>query len=166
MNYLHPFWFTFWHTEIVVRNPGFGSNIHFVCSKCINAFIKFVFVRHSTNEWSHLSNLSFGKKVVCGNKSIITRMLLAVSQSVLITEIHPVLNQPVGIVNSLCYPLSAGMIAKGTLLSCIGGSICFRKSAIVVIPLRCHDRKHLAALKRHFRYVTVRKYDSTFCWKW
>jgi hypothetical protein len=53
------------------------------------------------------------------------------------------------------------MIAECTLLCAVRGAVCLEKGSIVVIPLGCHDRKHLAALKRHFNYVLIRKTDGT-----
>jgi hypothetical protein len=53
------------------------------------------------------------------------------------------------------------MIAESTLLCAVGSTICLEKRTIIVIPLRCHDREHLAALKRHFDYVLVGKADGT-----
>jgi hypothetical protein len=54
------------------------------------------------------------------------------------------------------------MIAKGTLLSAVRSSIRLGKSAVVMIPLGCHYRKHLAAFQRHLNDMFVRKTNCGF----
>jgi hypothetical protein len=54
------------------------------------------------------------------------------------------------------------MIAKGTLLSAVRSSIRLGKSAVVMIPLGCHDGKHLAAFKGHLNDMFVWKTDCRF----
>jgi hypothetical protein len=57
------------------------------------------------------------------------------------------------------------MIAKCTLLRAVGSAVCLEEGSIVMIPLGCHYREHLAALKGHFDYVLIGKTNGTFSGK-
>jgi hypothetical protein len=54
------------------------------------------------------------------------------------------------------------MITKSTLLSAVRSSIRLGKSAVVMIPFGCHNRKHLAAFKGHLNDMFVRKTNCRF----
>jgi hypothetical protein len=88
-----------------------------------------------------------------------------ITESIFITKIHPMLYQPVGIMNRLCCPLGTRMVTESTLLGAVRSVVCFEKGSIVVIPLGSNDRKHLTALQGHLDNVLVRKTESTLCRK-
>jgi hypothetical protein len=149
------------HTKIIVSNPSLGVNVLFVSSKSVNAVVKFIFIWHCTNEVFYLINFTTREQIIGIYEGLVTRMNLTITNSVFITQVHTVLNQPVGIMNALCCPFGTRMIAKCTLLRAVGSAVCLEEGSIVMIPLGCHYREHLAALKGHFDYVLVRKADST-----
>jgi hypothetical protein len=92
-------------------------------------------------------------------------MNFTITESVFITQIKTMFNQPVSIMNGLCCPLGTRMVTESTLLGAVRSVVCFEKGSIVVIPLGGNDRKHLAALQGHLDNVLVRKTESTLCRK-
>jgi hypothetical protein len=150
------------HTKIIVSNPSLGVNVHLVSSKSVNACVKFILIWHGTNEVFYLINFTTREQIIGIYESLVTGMNFTISESVFITKIHSMFDYPIGIMNTLCCPLGTGMIAECTLLCAVRGAVCLEEGTVVVIPLGCHDREHLAALKGHFNYMLVRKTKSTF----
>jgi hypothetical protein len=54
------------------------------------------------------------------------------------------------------------MIAESALGGAVRRLICLVEASIPMIPVRCHDGKHLAALQRHLDDVLVGKADGAF----
>jgi hypothetical protein len=92
-------------------------------------------------------------------------MYLTITESVFIAKIKTVLNQPVSVVDTLCRPFGAGVIAECTLLRAVWGAVCLVQGSVVVIPLGGNDGEHLATLQGHFNNVLVGKTDGTLCRK-
>jgi hypothetical protein len=83
---------------------------------------------------------------------------------ILITKSKSVPNQPGKVLVGFCCPLSTGMITEGTLLRTIRETVFLGNVSPIIIPLGEDDRDHLTGLYTHLRYMTVRKYNSTFYW--
>ena len=87
-------------------------------------------------------------------------MNFTITMPILITKSKSVPNQPGKVLVGFCCPDSTGMISECSLFSTIRGSILFRNSTPIIIPLGEDDRDHLTGLQGHFHYVFVRKCRS------
>jgi len=93
-------------------------------------------------------------------------MSFIISICVFLTEVQSPLNEPVGIVHRFRRPFGAWVVAECSLFCFVGSAVLFGKSPIIMIPGRSNNAKHLAALKRHFDNVFVRKANGTFGREW
>src|SRR6056300_129205 len=133
--------------KVIIAYPGFRCNIHLVSSDGINACIKFVFLRHRPYKRCMVSPVCLRNNLRGSKKGMEACMHFTIPSGILCTESKPVLQQPTSILYGFICPDSTGMITKGTLLSSIGCTVCFRKSTITMTPfVRGNDREHLTGL--------------------
>jgi hypothetical protein len=90
---------------------------------------------------------------------------LAITKSIFVTEIHSVLDQPVGIMDGFRCPLGTWMVPESALGGAVRRLIRLVKGSIPMIPIRRHYGQHLAAFQRHLDDVLVGKADGALRWK-
>jgi hypothetical protein len=126
--------------------------------------IKFIFIRHCTSKRSYFRNLYLWETNNMHQEEYYnTNVCLPYRRCILITQIHTMFNQPIGIMNTFECPFEY-MDDSGMHLfqSHMEFHRTYERCHNYDTIFRCHNRKHLTTLKWHFHNMFIWEYKLHF----